>query len=190
MQKYNVGDKVIFKMIYGYDKYEEYWSGIISHIYDDHYRIVKDGVIVPEITRKNIHFTHPDIDIHIYQNELITPYIDKEGDDIRRMAWQSPEMIAVRNMQIQNLQKQIDEENNQYDDILFAKFQIGELVEYIDDSENFPWGGACGGIDRFYGNIINLDRASMQVVVRRNDQFMNHNTRVDHSGHIRYLNKV
>jgi hypothetical protein len=184
MQKYNVGDKVIFKMIHGYDKYEEYWSGIISHIYDNHYRIVKDGVIVPDITRKNIHFTHPDIDIHFYQNALIAPYVDKEGDDEKRMTWQSPEMIAARNMQIQILQRQIDEENNQYDDILFAKFQIGEQVNYINDSEDFPWGGACGGIIGYSGLIINLDRASMQVTVKTNDAY------VQRQGDIRYLNKI
>ena len=182
MQKYNVGDKIVFKMNYGSDTYEEYWSGIISHIHNRWYKIVKDGVIVPEVTRMNIHFTYPDIDLHFYQDAFISPYIDKEGDDERRNSWS--ENNAVRNAQIQVLQRQIDEEERQSDDILFAKFQIGEQVNYVDDSEDFPWGGACGGIIGFSGTIVNLDRLNMQVVVRTNDSSK------DIHGQIYYLNKV
>ena len=184
MQKYNVGDKVLFKMNYGSDTYEEYWSGIISHIHNRWYKRVKDGVIVPEVTRRNIHFTHPDIDLSFYQDAFISPYIDKEGDNEKRTAFKNPEANAARNMQIQILQKQIDEENNQYNDNLFAKFQIGEQVEYIDDSEDFSWGGACGGIIRYSGTIINLDRLSMQAVIKTNDAY------VQRYGDIRYLNKI
>ena len=183
MQKYNIGDKVIFKMNYGSDKCEELWSGIISKIYNNFYKIMKDGVIVPEVTRKNLHFTHPEIDLNFFQDALISPYIDKEGDDEKRMVWRKPEIHIARNMQIQILQRQIDEEINQFDDNLFAKFQIGEQVEYIDDSENFP-SGACGGIIRFSGTIINIERVNMQVTVRTNDSIMNR------YGNIRYLNKI
>jgi hypothetical protein len=182
MQKYNVNDKVVFKMNYGSDTYVEQWSGIISNIHNNWYNIKIDGVIIPEITRKNLHFNYPDINLHFYQDALISPYIDKEGDDERRRNW--PEVNAARNVQIQILKKQIDEETEQFNDKLFAKFQIGDMVDYVDDSEDFPQGGACGGIICFSGTITNLDRENMLVVVKTNNTFE------ERFGDIRYLNKI
>jgi hypothetical protein len=112
---------------------------------------------------------------------LIYRYIDKEGDDEKRRNW--PEFNAARNVQIQILQKQIDEETEQFNDKLFAKFQIGEKVDYIDDSEDFP-SGTCGGIISFSGTITKLDRENMLVIIKTNDTFE------ERFGDIRYLNKI
>ena len=185
MQKYNVGDKVVFKKINGSNTYEELWSGYISEINNKWYTIMKDGVIVPEVTRNNVHFTYPYINLHFFQDAFISPYIDKEGDDERRRAW--PEVNAARNVQIQILQKQIDDEKRQFDDNLFSQYQIGEKVDYWDDSEDFP-SGACGGIISFSGIIIGMDRMTMNVVVRTNPQ--NNDSFLDRIGDIYYLKKI
>ena len=159
MAKFNIGDKVLCNNI-SYDG--DTWSAIVTEIlprgtWYGHYKIAFDGVVVPAVNTTNANGPQGGMSsVACYSTDLV-PYIDKTGDDVRRMTW--PALQVTRKAESEVLQVACREKQA---NILFSKFAVGNKV-YWGSEEDL----GCGQFrcNWQYGEIKTLYRDGLWAVI-------------------------